>query len=428
MPTDHPDTAPSDLAPAARGTAIRSAEVLVTSPDRNFVTLRITTEDGVVGLGDATLNGRELSVASYLADHVVPLLLGRDAHRIEDTWQFLYRSAYWRRGPVTMAAIAAVDVALWDIKAKVAGLPLYQLLGGASRTGIMAYGHASGAGPARAVRLDPATTRSRASARSACRPRSRASTPSTGWPRSRRRRDATTTSPRSALPCRPRRTGTPAPTCGTSRPCSRPCATSSVPSCPLLHDGHHRMTPIQAARLGKDLEPYDLFWLEDCTPGGEPGGAAAGPAAHHHPAGDRRGVQHRVGLPDAGPRAAHRLRPVRRDAHRRHHRAAQDPRLRRAVPDQVRHPRADRHLPRRHGGRAAPGPGDPQLRHPGVHAARRPDRRGVPAVVHVRGRLPAPGRRVGLGVTYDDDAAARYPYEQAYLPFNRLKDGTVHDW
>ena len=115
MPTDHPDTAPSDLAPAARGTAIRSAEVLVTSPDRNFVTLRITTQDGVVGLGDATLNGRELSVASYLSDHVVPLLLGRDAHRIEDTWQFLYRSAYWRRGPVTMAAIAAVDVALWDI-------------------------------------------------------------------------------------------------------------------------------------------------------------------------------------------------------------------------------------------------------------------------------------------------------------------------
>src|SRR5699024_6346712 len=69
MPTDHPDTAPSDLAPAQSGSAIRSAEVLVTSPDRNFVTLRITTQDGVVGLGDATLNGRELSVASYLSDH-----------------------------------------------------------------------------------------------------------------------------------------------------------------------------------------------------------------------------------------------------------------------------------------------------------------------------------------------------------------------
>ena len=83
------------------------------------------------GLGDATLNGRELAVASYLSDHVIPCLIGRDAHRIEDIWQYLYRGAYWRRGPVTMSAIAAVDMALWDIKAKVAGLPLYQLLGGA---------------------------------------------------------------------------------------------------------------------------------------------------------------------------------------------------------------------------------------------------------------------------------------------------------
>src|ERR1700761_3208402 len=123
---------------------IESAEVIVTSPDRNFVTLRLTTDDGLVGLGDATLNGRELAVVSYLRDHVVPLLIGRDAHTIENTWQFLYRSAYWRRGPVTMAAIAAVDVALWDIKAKAAGMPLYQLLGGASRTGLLAYGHASG--------------------------------------------------------------------------------------------------------------------------------------------------------------------------------------------------------------------------------------------------------------------------------------------
>ncbi len=123
---------------------IDRAEVIVTSPDRNFVTLRLTTDDGLVGLGDATLNGRELAVVAYLQEHVVPLLLGSDAHRIEDTWQFLYRSAYWRRGPVTMAAIAAVDVALWDLKAKAAGLPLYQLLGGASRDKILAYGHASG--------------------------------------------------------------------------------------------------------------------------------------------------------------------------------------------------------------------------------------------------------------------------------------------
>src|ERR1700676_167551 len=123
---------------------ITAARVIVTCPGRNFVTLKLETAHGVYGIGDATLNGRELAVASYLADHVIPCLIGRDAHQIEDIWQFLYRGAYWRRGPVTMAAIAAVDTALWDIKAKVAGLPLYQLLGGRSRDGLLVYGHASG--------------------------------------------------------------------------------------------------------------------------------------------------------------------------------------------------------------------------------------------------------------------------------------------
>ena len=118
---------------------IERAEVFVAGPGRNFVTLRITTSDGVTGLGDATLNGRELAVASYLRDHLVPLLIGK-----EDMWQYLYRGAYWRRGPVTMTAISAVDTALWDIKGKVAGLPVYQLLGGRSRDGVLVYSHASG--------------------------------------------------------------------------------------------------------------------------------------------------------------------------------------------------------------------------------------------------------------------------------------------
>ena len=123
---------------------ITEAKVIVTSPSRNFATLKLTTDEGVTGIGDATLNGRELAVATYLSDHVAPLLIDRDPANIEDTWQFLYRSGYWRRGPVTMAAIAAVDMALWDIKGKVAGMPVYQLLGGASRRGLSTYGHASG--------------------------------------------------------------------------------------------------------------------------------------------------------------------------------------------------------------------------------------------------------------------------------------------
>src|SRR3954469_4040959 len=123
---------------------IVDAKVIVCCPGRNFVTLKIFTEDGVYGLGDATLNRRELSVASYLTDHVCPLLIGRDARRIEDIWQYLYKGAYWRRGPVTMSAISAVDTALWDILVKATGTPVYQLLGGASREAVMVYGHANG--------------------------------------------------------------------------------------------------------------------------------------------------------------------------------------------------------------------------------------------------------------------------------------------
>ena len=109
---------------------IVQAYCIVTCPGRNFVTLKIVTDAGVYGIGDATLNGWEKSVVAYLEDHVIPCIIGRDPHQIEDIWQYLYKGAYWRRGPVTMSAIAAVDTALWDIKAKVAGLPLYQLLGG----------------------------------------------------------------------------------------------------------------------------------------------------------------------------------------------------------------------------------------------------------------------------------------------------------
>src|SRR5207247_7565279 len=80
-----------------------------------------------------------------LSDHVLPLLIGRDARRIEDTWQYLYKGAYWRRGPVTMASIAAVDAALWDIRGKTLNAPVYELLGGPSRDSVLVYGHANGA-------------------------------------------------------------------------------------------------------------------------------------------------------------------------------------------------------------------------------------------------------------------------------------------
>ena len=238
---------------------ITGARVIVTCPGRNFVTLKIETNQGLTGIGDATLNGRELAVASYLTDHVIPNLIGRDAHQIEDIWQFLYRGAYWRRGPVTMSAIAAVDTALWDIKAKAAGMPLYQLLGGASRRGVMVYGHANGttveetveealryqAMGYKAIRLQTgvpglASTYGVSKDKLFYEPADAALPTENVWSTAR------------YLPTVPRLFAA-----------ARDALGWDVH---LLHDSHHRLTPIEAGRLGRDLEPFRPFWLEDVTP------------------------------------------------------------------------------------------------------------------------------------------------------------------
>jgi len=239
---------------------IVDAKVIVCSPGRNFVTLKLTTEDGVHGLGDATLNGRELAVQSYLEGHVVPLLIGRDARRIEDTWQYLYKGAYWRRGPVTMTAIGAVDLALWDILGKTLDVPVYELLGGSSREYVTAYGHASGPDLEGTVE---AVARCRDLGYRAI----RAQSGIPGLPR-------TYGVGKGSAPYEPAEPG--------ERPSEESWSTEAYlgfvprlfarlreefgPEPLLLHDVHHRLTPIEAARLGKDLEPHHLFWLEDAVP------------------------------------------------------------------------------------------------------------------------------------------------------------------
>ncbi len=238
---------------------ITSAKVIVCCPGRNFVTLKIETDQGLSGLGDASLNGRELAVASYLTDHVIPCLIGRDAHQIEDIWQYLYRGAYWRRGPVTMSAIAAVDTALWDIKAKAAGMPLYQLLGGASRERVMVYGHANGADIASTV---DEVLRYRALGYLAIRAQS-------GVPGLNKVYGVG----RGAMQYEPAEVGLPSEHDWDTGKYLRhtPKLFDAVRSAVgddvhLLHDVHHRLTPIEAGRLGKDLEPFRLFWMEDATP------------------------------------------------------------------------------------------------------------------------------------------------------------------
>jgi mannonate dehydratase len=238
---------------------IIAAKVIVSCPGRNFVTLKIVTDQGIYGIGDATLNGREKAVVSYLEDYLVPALIGRDPQQIEDIWQFFYRGAYWRRGPVGMTALAAVDVALWDIKAKAANMPLYQLLGGRSRDRIMSYTHANGKDLESTLE---AVAKAKAKGYKAIRVQS-------GIP-GIAKTYGVATSQKNYEPA------------DADLPSTEVWSTEKylnfVPELfaavrkefgnelHLLHDVHHRLTPIEAARLGKDLEPYRLFWLEDAVP------------------------------------------------------------------------------------------------------------------------------------------------------------------
>jgi mannonate dehydratase len=238
---------------------ITAARTIVTCPGRNFVTLKIETDQGLCGIGDATLNGREQAVVAYLDAHVLPALIGRDARRIEDIWQYLYRGAYWRRGPVTMRAIAAVDVALWDIKAKAANMPLYDLLGGKSRERVLVYGHANGGDIEETVDavgqyIDMGYKAIRAQS---------------GVPGL----DLAYGVGRGKLHYEPADAALPTETIWDT-----PKYLNFVPRLferlrdtygfdhHLLHDVHHRLTPNEAAQLGKALEPHRLFWMEDATP------------------------------------------------------------------------------------------------------------------------------------------------------------------
>jgi mannonate dehydratase len=400
---------------------IVSARVIVTCPGRNFVTLKIETKDGLTGVGDATLNGRELAVASYLSDHVIPCLIGRDAHQIEDIWQYLYRGAYWRRGPVTMSAIAAVDMALWDIKAKLAGLPLYQLFGGASRSGVMVYGHANG----KTIEDTIAAARDYLAL---------------GYKAVR-------------LQC-----GVPglASTYGVSKdrmfyePADADLPTENVWSSAkymrivpdlfaaarealgwdvhLLHDLHHRLTPIEAARVGKDLEPYRPFWIEDPTPA------------------DNQDSLRLVRQHTTTPIAIGEIFNSVWDAKQLIQEQLID-----FIRATVVHAGGITHL------RRIASFADMYGVRTGCHGATDLSPVAMAAALHFDLSVPNfgiqeymrhtdetdavfphaysfadgylhPGDQPGLGVDIDESLAAEHPYRRAYLPVNRLEDGTMHDW
>ena len=400
---------------------ITGARLIITSPDRNFVTLRIDTDEGVYGLGDGTVNGRELAVASYLSEHVIPCLVGRDPFGTEDIWQYLYRGAYWRRGPITMAAIAAVDMALWDIKGKALNTPVYNLLGGASRNGCMVYTHANGADVAEAV---DSVQKHLAEGYLAI--RAQAGVPGIA---------SSYGVPKKGQAYEPAERGLPSESLWSSEKYLRfaPRLFDAVRNAVgedihLLHDVHHRLTPIQAARLGKSLEPYDLFWMEDATPA-------------EFQEGFRLIRQHTT-----TPIAVGEVFNSVWDAH-----------------DLVRNQWIDYlRMTVSHGGGITPAKKtadfcDLYQVKTGYHGATDLSPITMAAALHVglaihnfgiQEHMPHtaltdevfphaytfsngymhPGDAPGLGVTINEEFAAKYPYQRAYLPVARLLDGTLTDW
>ena len=400
---------------------ITEAKVIITSPGRNFVSLKILTDEGLYGVGDATLNGRELSVASYLKDHIVPMLAGRDPHQIEDIWQILYRGAYWRKGPVTMTAISAVDMALWDIKAKAANMPLYQLLGGKSRSGVMVYGHANGDSIEETVDevgkfLNDGYLAVRAQ---------------TGIPGLK----STYGVSKDKMFYEPADSDLPS-----ENEWSTTKYLDSIPKLfdtlrntygnepHLLHDVHHRLTPIEAARLGKDLESFRMFWLEDAVPA-------------ENQAGFRTIRQNTV-----TPLAVGEIFNTIWDC-----KELLEEQLIDYIRTSVVHAGGITHL-RRIADFAS-------LFHvrTGCHGATDLSPICMGAALHFDLWVPNfgiqeymrhseetnavfphsysfkngylyPGETAGHGVDIDEKIAAKYPYKRCYLPVNRLEDGTMWNW
>ena len=405
---------------------IVDARVIVCSPGRNFVTLKLMTEDGVHGVGDATLNGRELAVASYLSDHVVPLLIGRDARRIEDTWQYLYKGAYWRRGPGDHdrdrrgghGALghpgqgrepAGVPAARAERRARrVHGLRPRQRRGHRGHGGRGRPLPADGLqGDPRAVRRSRASRPPTASARATCyyEPAEKGLPPENVWSTERTCAFVPSLFARAAQGVRPR-----APP-----PPRRPPPADA-------HRGRHawarRWSPITCSgwrtRCPAELqEGFRLIRQHTTTP------IAVGEVFNTHPR-----------LPAAHPGAAHRLHPHHGGARRRHHatcaRSRTWPSCTTCAPAATARPTS------RPVCMAAALHFDLSVHNFGIQEYMRHTRRDrprVPARLPLRGRLHASGRRAGPRRRHRRGAGRpTFPYQRAYLPVNRKEDGTVHDW
>ena len=211
-----------------------------------------TSEPGLYGLGCATFTQRIRTVETAVNHYLDPFLRGKDPANIEDLWQAMYQSSYWRNGPVLMNALSGVDAALWDIKGKRAGLPVYEMLGGKCRVACPIYGHAGGSTVDEAVAsiqrfLDDGYRYVRCQVgvpgQAVYGPGSRVAQTKKGH-----------FAGNLFEPARYMR-AVPKIFAGVREKLGEEVE--------LLHDVHERLHPIQAIQLVKDLEPYRLFFLED---------------------------------------------------------------------------------------------------------------------------------------------------------------------
>jgi mannonate dehydratase len=238
---------------------IRDIKTILTAPDRiRLVIVKVeTTEPGLHGWGCATFTQRAYVVQTAVEKYLKPFLIGRDVDEIEDIWQSSYVSSYWRNGPVLFNAMSGVDIALWDIKGKRAGMPLYQLLGGKVRSGADLYFHAGGrdfqeveANARRGMEMGYRYIRVQAAVPGLATYGAGGADPTN----------------EAIGPTNPKNIWESAPYVRMLPKLLDHLRTKLGEEVELLHDVHERVTLPQAVQLCKDIEKYRLFFLEDPLP------------------------------------------------------------------------------------------------------------------------------------------------------------------
>jgi len=232
---------------------IKDIQVIATQPSglRLIVVKVITDQDGLYGYGCGTFTQRADLVVPAVEKYLKPLLIGRPADRIEDLWHAMYNSSYWRNGPVLNNAISGVDQALWDIKGRQVGLPVYQLLGGKCREAADVYRHASGSEIPEVI--DQAKRYMSEGVRHV---RVQVGVPGQagyGAGRSDVKVDSLHSDP----------VFEPAAYIRRAMKLFEACRKELGDEIELLHDVHERVTPTQAFKFCKDVEQFNLFFFED---------------------------------------------------------------------------------------------------------------------------------------------------------------------